>query len=374
MISEKAMINLIKGAKKILLIEPRYTHKYIPLGLAKIATFAKNNGAEVVYKRFYEPSNEDLICVTSMFTYESDKVHDVLREVYRSMFRSDAPLLIGGIYASLMPNHIAQKYPKANIFKGYSKILDACPPDYSVDWGVDQEWQDCSYVFTTRGCPNRCPYCTVWRIEPDAWTNSTWQSHIMDKEKVVIFDNNLSAQSSSHIKKVCHYLTENDKLTTFDNGFDCKYITDELAAMLAKIRFAPHGLRLAFDRIEDDGVFQKAIIKLKNAGIDESALMAYVLFNFQDKPQEAEYRMQECIKLGVRPYPQQYKPLNKIKTLPVYIGKYWTNKLVWTFRQFYYRRFYTTETKTFESFIEECVKRDMPAYRLTDKDWQHWNA
>ena len=41
------MIEQIKNAKKVVLLEPPYKRKYIPLGLSKIATMVKNNGGKV---------------------------------------------------------------------------------------------------------------------------------------------------------------------------------------------------------------------------------------------------------------------------------------------------------------------------------------
>ena len=55
--------------------------------------------------------------------------------------------------------------------------------------------------------------------------------------------------------------------------------------------------------------------------------MVYVLFNFKDKPFEAEYRMRECLRLGVNLYPTQYVPLDKKTKSNTYIGKFWTKKL-----------------------------------------------
>ncbi|KKM12477.1 hypothetical protein LCGC14_1720170 [marine sediment metagenome] len=83
-IEEKELIKKLKKAKKILLIEPPYRRKYIPLGLAKIASFAKNNGSEVIFQRGYSLRNVDLICITSLFTYDSQKVHGVIDSIYKS--------------------------------------------------------------------------------------------------------------------------------------------------------------------------------------------------------------------------------------------------------------------------------------------------
>jgi hypothetical protein len=141
---ESEMIRILKGAKDVLLIEPEYKRKYIPLGLAKIATFVKANDGKVTFSRKYESGDYDLICVTSLFTYDSGKVLKVLGDV--RAWRPSATVLVGGVYASLMVNHILSKFPNVMIFTGYSKILDSYPPDYSIDWGIEDEWKDFSFV------------------------------------------------------------------------------------------------------------------------------------------------------------------------------------------------------------------------------------
>ena len=133
---ESYLLKYLRRSKKVLLIEPNYTRKYIPLGLAKIATLVKQSGGEVVFKRKYESVGEDIICITSLFTYDSQKVHEVLNSIYSPLVRIKAKVFIGGVYASLMPEKIKEKYSSINLFKGYSKKLDSFSPDYSIDWGL----------------------------------------------------------------------------------------------------------------------------------------------------------------------------------------------------------------------------------------------
>lgn len=369
MINETEAIALIKSAKKIVLLEPQYKRKYLPLGLAKIATLAKRNGSEVLFQRNYSPRNEDLVCITSLFTYDSFEVLDAIRGI--RFVNPKVKVLVGGVYASLMPEEILKRYDDVEVFQGYSKELDLCPPDYSIDWHIEEPWGDFSFVFTTRGCPNKCAYCSVWRIEPEIWVNPNWKEHI-DKEKpfVMISDNNLSAQPMSHIEDICQYLIDNNKSVVFDNGFDCKHITPELAKLMGKLKFGRNGMRLAFDRIEEDGMFQKAVQLLIDSGVSKSNIMAYALFNFTDTPQEADYRMRECVKLGIRPYPQQYTPLNKTNRDETYIGKYWTKQLLRAFRFFWLMQGYFVNT-TFEKFAQqnsaEMIKH---RFLLDENDWK----
>jgi hypothetical protein len=182
----------------------------------------------------------------------------------------------------------------------------------------------------------------------------------------MISDNNILAVNEDHYMNVFNFLIKYKIKVIFDNGLDCKFITDEIAKLLNGINFDIGGLRLAFDRIEEDEIFQKAIKMIKKYGISKSKMMAYVLFNFDDRPQDAEYRMRECIKLGIRPYPQLYEPLNRLDRNKRFIGKYWSSNLAKEFRFFYLMAGYYTKM-SFPEYMEKSKK-------LTKKDIEIFHA
>jgi hypothetical protein len=377
-INEETLIEYLKESKKAILLEPNYRRKYPPLGLAKIATFLKANGTEVIFQRSYKFSNEDLVCVTSLFTYHSKEVLGELSKI--RTFHPKVRIILGGIYASLNPDDILKRFPDVDLFVGYSKTLDMTKPDYSIDWGVEEPWDKFSFIFTTRGCPNKCAYCAVWRIEPERWTNPKWKEMIdMDRPNVMVSDNNLSSQSVEHIADVCNFLSETKRGVVLDNGVDCKHITEETAALFAKMKFVRSGMRLAFDRIEEDGRFQKAVETLIKAGVKKSNIMAYVLFNFMDTPKEAIYRAEECVRLGIRPYPQMYAPLNKTSAdKDKFIGKYWTEPLTRVYRFFFLMAGYYTKSSFMEwlesrKWEEHLSMGKAKSYNFTEKEMELLN-
>lgn len=348
--NEAEVLNRLSGSQKVLLIEPPYKRKYIPLGLAKISSFCKSNQAEVEYTRDCSIEDQislfdsdgladeyDTICITSLFTYESDTVFRQIEAARKRWPKSF--ILVGGIFASLMHKKIAARYAgmkNAGIFAGYSRVLDQIMPDYSMDWGVESPWREFAYTFTTRGCINNCSYCAVKKLESAQWINPHWKELIdCGKQQIMISDNNLSSVNNNHLFSVIDFLHRKDKKVIFDNGFDCKYITKELADKVARLKFTRSGMRLAFDRIDEDGVFQQAVQILLDAGVSKSHIMAYVLFNFDDTPQDADYRARECRRLGIRPYPQMYSPLNRLNREKIFVGKHWTLALAREFRFFW---------------------------------------
>lgn len=330
-IDEEQVLDLLAKSERVFLLEPPYRRKYIPLGLAKISSYVKAHGGVPTFGRHYVAPS-DLICCTSLFTTESEAVDRSIEEC--EFLDEGVPVVLGGVYASLMGDKISERFPHVMVFKGYSKVLDQVIPDYSMLWEVEDPWNDFSFTFTSRGCPNRCAYCAVHRIEKDQWVVPNWRDLIVgNKEFAMISDNNLSAYPD-HLVELVEFLAAKKKRVVFDNGLDCKLITPELAKHLSTVRYVRAGLRLAFDRIEEDGVFQAAIKMLLSESISRDSIMAYVLFNFTDTPKEADYRMRECAKLGIRPYPQKYTPIFRTDSKD-YVGKHWTGNLARAFRDFW---------------------------------------
>jgi len=363
LIKESEMIEMLDNSENVLLIEPKYQKKYPPLGLAKIKTYLEEKNKKVKFSDQILPEKFDLICVTTLFTYYSKAVFDVLKN--RGFFNSNTKILIGGVLASIMPD-IFKEEKNVFVFKGYSKILDQCIPDPDIMNNTEDPWNTFSYIFTSRGCPNKCAYCTVWRIEKDRWVNPSWKEMIdLSKPNIMISDNNLSAVSMEHLKEIIDFTVENKKKILFDNGFDCKHITEDMAKELSRLKFIRSGMRLAFDRIEEDGIFQKAVMMLKNAGIPKSSMMAYVLFNFTDHPQDAYYRARSCYDLGIRPYPQYYRPLNTLDKKKIFIGKHWTLKLGRTFRHYWLMRGIHSKM-SFEEYINSKDGKEKHGIKMED--------
>lgn len=340
-LTESELLDRLQAATRVSLIQPNYPVKYPPLRLCKIKSYLGDKAGIGI-----QPDT-DLVCISSLFTYNSEQVFRTLEE---AMFLAPkADIILGGIFATLMPGTIQARCSDVDIFPGYSQTLDQMVPDLNGGWPIDEDFASFSFVFTTRGCPNHCAYCSVPRLEKQRWLNPTWKSHILpDKKNVMVSDNNLSSWGVDHIADVVDTITGQGKGIVFDNGFDCKLITDEMASVLARGKYTRAGVRMAFDRIEEDGVFQAAVERLLRAGVRKTDIMAYVLFNFTDTPEEANYRMMECRRLGIIPYPQQYTPLNILNRRKPFIGKHWNPSLVRDFRFFwlmagYYNRMTFTE-------------------------------
>jgi len=375
-IDEEKLICLLAKSKRVLLVEPPYVRHYIPLGLAKIASFVKKNKGSVVYSWGIVSGDFDLICVSSVFTTDSKIVLRTVNEFDRGLLFRNIPIVVGGIFATLMPKYIDYRIRKANIFVGYSSVLDDCLPDYTIDYKLDGFFKKVMTLFTTRGCPNKCEFCMVWRMEGKLKVSSMWKKNIeqINKEICVVSDNNFLAAPINHIREVIETLNENNKKVIFNNGVDCRLINNEKAKLLSSLNYIRQGFRTAFDTMKDDGHYQRAMEKMKNAGFKiKGNSYTYVLFNFEDTPQEAYYRVRECWKYGSNPYFMRYRPLDQLSKTDVYIGKYWTKNLITAFSNYGQCYGYNRGDQTFESWVNGHDGKWNYKSKLTDEDWEKWN-
>lgn len=124
-------------SKNILLVHParsrNYYTTYPPLGLLKYAQYHRSRGDTVHLvrgpsSRLYNPN---IIYITSLFTYSWRPVHDCIR-AYRKRYPK-AHILVGGIYASLLPEKIREEFNDSiEIKAGVDPTLDDIMPDYSL--------------------------------------------------------------------------------------------------------------------------------------------------------------------------------------------------------------------------------------------------
>lgn len=120
----------------------------------------------------------------------------------------------------------------------------------------------------------------------------------------------------------------------FNQGLDARLVTDEKMKKLAETNIRP--LRIAFDHYEQKDIYCRAIRCAAKYGIKD--LSNYILYNFEDKPEDLYYRLkinvELCKELNVRIYsfPMKYHPISdpEYYNNRNYIGKHWNKKFIRT--------------------------------------------
>lgn len=333
---------------KALLVEPGYKTKYPSLALLKFSTFLKNNGYAVDYVKGEKPLKEkfDEILITTFFSVDWKKCIDAI--CYYGINFPDSHINIGGIYASLCPDHV-YKHTGIQPYVGCFEQVDECPPDYSLL--PKPFFNKTSRILTARGCPRCCEFCGTRILEPELRVINNWRQHLLpESDFAVIHDNNILAHGDDHLLDVLHFFKEKKLKFMFDNGFDCRLFKKNHARMLKNSTITE--TRFAFDTMEQDGHLQNAISYCKEVGIPASKIKVYVLYNFNDDLEEALYRVKEVHRLGARPYAMRYRPLKWMDPDRIYISEKWDLQNVYDFSN-YVNRYFIMKYWSYEEWKEK---------------------
>jgi len=345
--------------RHILLVEPPYNNKYPPLGLMKISTYHKFKGDFVQFVKGSDQSLRkkkwDRIYISTLFTFYWDITIKTIR-YYLDSVHSPKDIFVGGVMATLFSEEIIRELG-VTVISGLLNqqgildsndhhIIDALIPDYKIldetnySYGLND-----SYIgYATRGCPNRCPFCAVHKIEPmfDHYVYLKKQIKGIEevygaKKDLTLLDNNVLA--SENFERIINDILElgfergakfNNKLRRldFNQGLDARYLTCEKMALLSKTAIKP--VRIAFDHIDMKELYISKVKLAYNNGISD--ISNYVLFNYTDTPEDCYERLKINIILNkeldikIYSFPMKYIPLDaKDRT---YIGHHWNKRLL----------------------------------------------
>jgi hypothetical protein len=167
-------------------------------------------------------------------------------------------------------------------------------------------------VITSRGCNNRCWFCTVPIREGNVRElpiNDGWN----------ILDDNLLACSADHINKVFEMLKRQKHKPQFTGGLEAKLMTNDIAKKLKDLN--PESLFFAYDTKDDLDPLINAGQLLREAGYSKNnhRLRCYVLVGYPaDRLDKAEKRLLQAYDAGFLPMAMLYRD-NKGMRDPLWI-------------------------------------------------------
>ena len=164
------------------------------------------------------------------------------------------------------------------------------------------------YTFTSRGCPERCWYCSVWKRDPvlrllpiqDGWN---------------ILDDNLLACPEDHFRAVIEMLRRQGRRVEFTGGLQASRLTDWHVHLFASLRPRPVFF-FAYDdpdkcKKSPTEVMHVAAAKMLSAGFTSAShnLRTFVFIGYpQDTFEKAESRLREMLSIGFTPYAMLWQP------------------------------------------------------------------
>jgi radical SAM superfamily enzyme YgiQ (UPF0313 family) len=296
---------------------------------------------EVFIDEISAEGKPDMVLVTSMMTYWYPGVFDAIR--LTKMHYPDVPLALGGVYATLCPDHARRLSGADSICSGPAEtalpaVIEKATGKKTVAGSCCRPYA-CRYdllptrsvlpVMTSRGCPNRCPYCASDLLYKDFHQRNP--AEVADKihcwvhnsgtTDIVFYDDALLINSSSHIIPLLKEIIRRKLNIRFHapNGLHIKHIDNRLAGLMKEAGFVT--LRLGLEtahpekqktlggKVSGDD-FPRAAQALRNAGFTAHEVGVYILAGL---PHQHWKEVYDTIHLvhdqGLRPFVAEYSPI-----------------------------------------------------------------
>ncbi len=315
---------------KILLVEPEFPippksknhHSFLPIGLLKLAAYYREQGHKVKLIRGNKAIEEiekndgqfipDKIMVTSLFTYWADYVKETVQH-YRKLF-PDSNIIVGGIYASLMPEHCREYTGCDEVKQGIVHEAEEYFPAYDLIKDANPHPIDYQIIHASRGCIRDCNFCGVRKIEPKFVCKNSIKEEIR-KRKVVFYDNNFLA--NPYIEDILRELIDLKKKKKIlwcesQSGFDGRKLKEMpyLGKMLKKAGFREP--RIAWDwGYSQFQEIEEQIDILRAGGYNSRDIHIFMLYNWDIPFEEMERKRIKCWEWQVQIADCRYRPLNQ---------------------------------------------------------------
>lgn len=167
--------------------------------------------------------------------------------------------------------------------------LDFTPGQYLGD----------GYVITSRGCPQRCWFCDVWKKHPEV-------HELPIHEGWMLQDDNILACSESHFRAVFDMLKRQPHQPHFYGGLEPSFLKDWHVDLFAWLK--PKQMFFAYDTPDDLEPLIEASKMLREAGFSRNQMRCYVLIGWpKDTMELAEIRLQKTLELGFFPFAMLWK-------------------------------------------------------------------
>lgn len=168
-------------------------------------------------KEYITNPEYDRICITTLFTFYWDITINTINE-FKQLCKNISEVKVGGIASSLVPYEFFKAtkirphiglLDKPGDYDENDIIIDHLPLDYSILEEIDYNYVDKNayYSYTTRGCPNRCKFCAVPKLEPIYIHQISLSNNIEyvnqkfgPKRNLLLLDNNVFA--SQHFNDI----------------------------------------------------------------------------------------------------------------------------------------------------------------------------
>ncbi|MFO7840383.1 MAG: cobalamin-dependent protein [Desulfosalsimonadaceae bacterium] len=324
-----------------------------PSGLADVARNYSRYGIppDWLRKDLETASSPDLILITSLMTYWYPGVAETVGELRR--FFPHVPVVLGGIYATLCPEHAAHATGADKVVtgSGVEQILTVVEeftgvggslrldPQNMDTWpypAFDLQHRIASIpLLSSLGCPYSCGYCASNILQPRRLMASPGRvvreiRHWHDAcgvQDFVFYDDALLVNRKTHAEPLFEQIIQSGPALRFHtpNAVHIHEITQKTASLMKRAGFVT--LRLGLETLDADRQrpdrkvqreeFFRAAACLREAGFDFSQVGAYLLAGLPG--QELDAVAEDILmvkKAGVSPILAYYSPIPRTAMWP----------------------------------------------------------
>ena len=270
------------------------------LALMRASTYHKQRGDDV--KLGYDPllDSPDLCYASKIFDFTPEPEYMPYCETFKGGTGYD----------------VSSKMP----LDDYDRIM----PDYSL-------YPECGYAIGrfTRGCPNRCPWCVVPKMDGNE------VRHVADlgdfwagQDTVRVLDDNIMADPDEFCRD-CGQLRDAGVYVIWE-ALDIRLVTDETAEALAGLKYAKR-LHFAWDGHSQDDAVPRGIEILRRHGMKPWRLVFYVLVGFNTDRAYDMHRITALKDMGANPF---VMPFDKNDPYQHHLARWCNNKIVFASTDF----------------------------------------
>jgi radical SAM superfamily enzyme YgiQ (UPF0313 family) len=318
-----------------------------PSGLHDVPRYFSRYGIKPQWFRedLLRHGQPDLVLVTSLMTYWYPGVQETI-EMIKSMYPR-TPIVLGGIYARLCPNHARKNSGADHVDDGPAEktlfSLIRRFTGYSVTPAFDPEILDeypypaldlqttLNYIplLTSRGCPFRCAYCASRFLEPKRLLRSP--EAVVEEIKYwqkahgccdfILYDDAFLMEADRHAIPILERIIQSDIQVRFHtpNAVHIRGIDTQTARLMFEAGFTT--LRLGLETAEfnhreeidikvSENEFKRAVNCLSEAGFKKNQIGAYLLVGLPGQKKDSIKHSIDIVKqIGITPVAAYYTPI-----------------------------------------------------------------
>lgn len=263
------------------------SHNFPNLALMKISAWHKAHGDNVEFVDIEQPiKHYDKVYISKTFGEEYSKIADY--------YPNADELVFGGTGFAITIENGREVYHKDRD-PNLPYEIEHIYPDYSI---YPELTKNKAYGFLTRGCCNDCGFCIISKKEGLCSKKVADLSEFWNGQKeIILLDANILACKERI--DLLEQLADSKAKVDFTQGLDARFMTEEVACYLKKIKIDT--VHFAFDFMKNEKAIVRGLNIYRKHFKQNDKDSVYILTNFDTTIDEDLYRVKKVQEAGLLP-------------------------------------------------------------------------